>query len=84
MVQERHAPLEIELIQGELGSYLENLAQVQSRIELLANLIELAVDADLGIELLLELIEFVLGPDEAFDLLGQTAVFVLQDYQPLF
>src|SRR5215212_7134080 len=73
----------MELVQDELCRYLENLAQIQRRVELLTNLVEVTVNADLVVELLLELIEFVLGPDEAFDLLGQTAVLRSQGCPPL-
>jgi hypothetical protein len=76
VVQERHTPLESELIQDELGRYLEKLTQIQSRVELLANLVQVTVNADLVVELPLELIEFVLGSDEAFDLLRQAVVLL--------
>ncbi len=81
VVQERHTPLEPKLIQDELDRDLEKLTQIQGRVELLTNLVQVAVDADLVVELSLELIEFVLGSDEAFDLVRQASVLILQGCQ---
>jgi hypothetical protein len=83
VVQERHIPLESKLIQDELGREFEDPTNIQSRVQLLTNLVEVAVNADLVVELSLELIEFVLGSDEAFDLLRQATVLILQGCQPL-
>jgi hypothetical protein len=77
VIQQRYTPLKIELVQDELGRDLENLTQIQSRVELLANLVQVTVNADLIVELPLELIEFVLGSHEAFNLLRQAAVLIL-------
>ena len=71
VVQERHTPLESKLIQDELGCDLEELTQIKGCVQLLADLVEVAVDADLVVELFLELIEFVLCSDEAFDLFNR-------------
>jgi hypothetical protein len=67
----------MKLIEDELGCDLEDLTQMQSRVELLTNLVQVTVNADLVVELSLELLEFVLGSDQALDLLGQAAVFFL-------
>jgi hypothetical protein len=77
VVQERHTPLETKLIQDELGRDLEELTQIQSRVELLANLVQVTVNADLIVELPLKLIEFVLGSYEALDLVRQASVLIL-------
>jgi hypothetical protein len=77
VVQERHTPLKTKLIQDELGRNLEELTQIQGSVELLANFVQVAVNADLIVELPLKLIEFVLGSDEAFDLVRQATVLIL-------
>jgi hypothetical protein len=76
-VQERHTPLKTKLVQDELGRNLEELTQIQGSVELLANFVQVAVNADLVVEFSLELIEFVLGSDKAFDLIRQATVLVL-------
>jgi hypothetical protein len=76
-VQERHTPLKTKLIQDELGRNLEELTQIQGSVEILANFVQVAVNADLVVEFSLELIEFVLGSDKAFDLIRQATVLVL-------
>ncbi len=82
VVQERNTPLETKLIKDELGRDLEELTQIQCRVEFLANLVQVAVNADLVVELPLKLIEFVLGSYEAFDLVRQASVLILQGCQP--
>jgi hypothetical protein len=77
VVQERHTPLKTKLVQDELGRNLEELTQIQGSVEILANFVQVAVNADLVVEFSLELIEFVLGSDKAFDLIRQATVLVL-------
>ena len=60
---------------------MEDFGQIEGRVEFLADLVEVTVEADLGIELPLDLANIVLSPEQVFHLLGQSLVLALKFLQ---
>ena len=58
-----------------MGGQLQDRSEVDSCVEFLTKLIELAIRAHLAVEMLLDFVELTLGGHQALDLIREALVF---------